>query len=186
METHMEWLVAKSGAEINLRLTDESFKLPGKTLHNGQVLLEIASNKTRLVGSNATLVGNNATLVETNESLVAAFIDKDRKIKLLEEQIKTKNHSEALLLDTPGKIAGSKKKVAVTPVSTKKKKTLTKDHTFEDNEEVTIQRTYSYKPGYAGKRGEVESSGKSKVKVRFDDGTESITLSHANLEHGWV
>ena len=200
-EDHIQWLVEKSIEEIDRRRSD-GFQLPGKDKNDdGKASLQAAlcesvansrdltKNNTTLVGNNTNLVGNNASLVENNATLVTTNAEQAVKIDKLESELEAmKQLAKSENEKTPKKTAGSTKKAAATPGTTSKKKKTptTKDHDFVDNEKVTIKDSYSYKSGYAGKHGQVDSSTKSMVTVRFADGTEPITLSSSNVEHGWM
>jgi hypothetical protein len=129
----------------------QEIKLPGRDKEDGNVLLEnalvksVATSNT-LSTDNSTLSTNNSKLVNTNAKLINDNFEKAQQMKAVEGKIKILEKQPASLeLET--KPAGSTKKVAVTPGSTKKKKvTTTKDHDFADNEKVTIKDSYSRKP----------------------------------------
>jgi hypothetical protein len=176
------------------RCRSNGFLLPGKDKNDRKVQLETTAlcestaTNLNLSASNKKLSSSTRDLVNTNTTLIVNITQKDEEIEQLKGKIAILEQPAAEPKKTPAK--GSTKKMTVTPatVSTKKQQesTAVKDHDFIDNEKVSIKCPYSFKLAYAGKHGEVESSMKAKVTVRFEDGTKAITLSHKHLEHGWM
>ena len=175
---HVEWLLEKSLEEIDRRRSN-GFQLPGKDKNDRKAQLETALFESTT--TNLNLSASARDLAAANTTLVASGVQKDQTIKELGDELAIlKQPAAAEPKNTPAKKPA--------PVSSKKKKTTpaAKDHDFANNEKVSIKDSYTRKPGYAGKHGEVASSTKTNVTVEFEDGTDAITLSHKSLEHGWV
>lgn len=141
------------------RHVNDGFTLPGGKLDDGKAE-HMEANLSVANVENTTSV---TTLVATNAAL-------QEKIKTLEEQHETKVDPAVSEPKTPVKIPQPGMKVtAVTPTATNTKRmkptTAKKNHNVVYGEEVIIKESYSNKPGYAGKTGNISSHANTMVTV---------------------